>query len=117
MTDAQKKPIPKGLENNDAFREYRELSTEARNTLKVSGREVPDIARERALNERYDALKEVVDTQIVLITDQKRQLASLKTVAHTACHAIKDRVNGKIEADEALKRITEALLKGDGVEV
>lgn len=116
MSERTTTKIPEGLENDDAFREYAAMSTEDRNTLKVSGPEVPDLAREFAAAERYDALKEVVGTQLELITDLRRQLENHKEVLRVACVAIQQVVEEEISSDEALRRITGALLKGAGIE-
>ena len=111
-----RKPIPEGLEHNEAFREYRSLSRKQREELKTSGVEMPDLSRLADKDAQIDALKEVVRSQLDRIVDQQRQVEIFKSALHHISDTLTAMAKGKIPPADALKRLVEIVLKIQGVD-
>ena len=111
-----RKPVPKGLEDNEAFREYMNMSRKDREALKVSAIEAPDISRLASKEEQLAALQEVVETQIDLIKDQQRVIGNFKSAFHHITQTILKATEAEIQLAPALKEITGVILQLSGID-
>lgn len=95
----------------DAFSEYAGLTQAQRETIKLSSPEVPDLSQLHAVTKRYDALKEVVSSQLDVITNLQAQCEYHKQVSRVAALAIVAATQGEHSAQTALRIITASLLE------
>ena len=111
-----RKEIPKGLENNAAFREYMGLSRKQREQLKTSGIEMPDVERLANKDEQIDALKGVIRSQLEVIGDQRRQLGNFKGTFQQIAAINVQVAHDEIDPAAALRQITGLLLTASGID-
>lgn len=111
-----RKPIPEGMEKNEAFLEYFNMSREDREALKSSGVEAPDLSRLASKDEQLAALREVVESQVELIKDQQRVVGNFKAAFHQISDTILKASDNELSPPAALKEITGVILKLSGID-
>lgn len=79
----KKKPIPPGLENNDAFLEYRGLKREEREAIRRDALELPDLGLEMEQAKKIESLTDVVKTQLAVIDQMKVRERVLKDTLYS----------------------------------
>jgi hypothetical protein len=111
-----RKPVPRGLEKNEAFREYMSMSRGSREALKMSAPEAPDISRLANKDEQLEALQAVVKSHVDLIRDQQRVIGNFKAAFHHITQTILKVTEDEILLPVALREITGVILELSGVD-
>lgn len=114
VAELPRKPIPEGMENNEAFMEYRNLSRQERETLKTSQIEMPDLQRLASKEAQLQALTEVVETQVEVIQDLQRQNRNFKSALQQTSKQVLRVAQKGCPTEDAIRAIAGILINASG---